>query len=151
DGRHHFLDESCPVEGLQKQLQLARLNLGQVEYVVDEGEQVLGRPVDLLQVRAELPHVQVCHLLLDQLGVQDNGVQGCAQLVADVGQELALGAVSDLGYLLGLVELAHIAEDADGADDLTSGVAQCGGVEGGGDDLPRGAARVETCVASHSL
>jgi len=41
----------------------------------------------------------------------------------------------------------HVAEDADGTDDLAVGVAEGGGVEGGGDDLAAGAAGVEAGVA----
>src|SRR5260370_754885 len=37
-----------------------------------------------------------------------------AQLVAHVGQKPALGPVGDFGGLAGLVQLAHVAEDADG-------------------------------------
>src|SRR2546430_5070239 len=47
----------------------------------------------------------------------------------------------------GLVELAHVAQDADSADDLAVGVTQGRGVEGGGDDLAAGAAGVEAGVA----
>ena len=111
------------------QVQLARLDLGQVEHVVDQREQVLGRPVDLLQVGEEVVEPAVGRLLLEQLGVQDDGVERGAQLVAHVGQELALGAVGDLGRLPGLVQLAHVAEDADGADHPPVRVAQRRGVE----------------------
>src|SRR5205807_101354 len=55
---------------------------------------------------------------------------------------------------LGLLEVPdhllvgpHVAEYADGADDLAVGVAEGGGVEGGGDDLAAGAAGVEAGVA----
>src|SRR5207244_10702315 len=45
------------------------------------------------------------------------------------------------------VVVPHVAQDADGADDRAVGVAQSGGVEGGGDDLAAGALGVEPGVA----
>src|SRR5262249_13819516 len=47
-------DDVRHVERVQQQLQLARLDFGQVEHVVNQGQQVLGRPVDLLKVREEV-------------------------------------------------------------------------------------------------
>src|SRR5256885_1661528 len=69
----------------------------------------------------------------------------------EVGDEDGVRGVLDeaLGIGAGFVELPHVAEDADGADDLAVGVAEGGGVEGGGDDLAAGAARVEAGVAGH--
>src|SRR5205823_3973833 len=54
-----------------------------------------------------------------------------------------------LGVGAGLVELAHVAQDADGPDDLAVGVAESGGVEGRGDALTAHAARVQDHVPHH--
>jgi hypothetical protein len=56
--------------------------------------------VDLFQVGHQLADAQVLTLLLEHLAVSDDRVEGGAQLVAHVGQELALGLVGDLRRLL---------------------------------------------------
>src|SRR5712691_1223836 len=64
--------------------------------------------------------------------------------VQDLLLQLGLGLLEVADHLL---VGAHVAQDADGADDLAVGVAEGGGVEGGGDDLAAGAAGVEAGVA----
>ena len=81
------------------QLELAGLDLGEVEQVVDEAEQVVGRGLDRLEA---LPLVLGQRRVEDQLGHAEDGVHGGADLVADVGQELVLGPVRRLRRLLGL-------------------------------------------------
>ena len=52
DRRGDLVDQlSIEIEGLQKELHLARLDLGEIEHVVDQRQEVSARPVDLLQVR----------------------------------------------------------------------------------------------------
>jgi hypothetical protein len=78
--------------------QLAGLDLGKVEDVVDDAEQVLGGAMDLLDVVALLGGGR-------DLGLQrevrhaDDGVHRRADFVAHVGQEVALGAGRLLGQL----------------------------------------------------
>ena len=84
------------------QLELAGLDLGEVEHVVDDAEQGVGRRLDRLQV---LPLVVGQGRVEGQLGHAEDGVHGGADLVADVGQELALGPVGRLRRLLGLAQL----------------------------------------------
>src|SRR5438128_1575752 len=62
-----------------------------------------------------------------------------------------------LQFRLGLLEVAddllvgtHVAQDADGPDHPSVGVAQSRGIERRGDDFPAGAAGVETRVARHA-
>src|SRR3989442_66556 len=62
-----------------------------------------------------------------------------------------------LQFRFGLLEVAddllvgtHVAQDADGPDHLSVGVAQSRGVERRGDDFPAGAAGVEARVARHA-
>src|SRR2546430_11130245 len=64
--------------------------------------------------------------------------------VQDLLLQLRLGLLEVPDHLL---VGPNVAEYADGADDLAVGVAEGGGVEGGGDDLAAGAARVEAGVA----
>src|SRR6266550_3589952 len=76
-------------------------------------------------------------------------VVGLEDLALEVGDEDRVGRVLDqaLGVGPGLVELPHVAQDADHADRPTLRIAQGGGVQAGGDDLATRAARVEHYVA----
>jgi hypothetical protein len=58
------------------------------------------------------------------------------------------GAVLDQADRKGarLVELPHVAKDADRADHPPVSIAEGGGVQGGGDNLAGGAARIEDRV-----
>ena len=81
--------EFQPLEG-----QLARFDLGQVEDVVDQSPQGLRRGLDDIQGLAEIGGEVGGE---EQLRHADHAVQGSADLVAHVGQELALGAARRLG------------------------------------------------------
>ena len=64
---------SCAdLERLQEQVHPPGLDLGEVEDVVDQPEQVLAGRVDLLEVREERLLVEVLGLLLEHLGVPDD-------------------------------------------------------------------------------
>ena len=78
------------------QLELAGLDLGEVEQVVDDAQQVVGGRLDRPQA---LPLVLGQRRVEDQLGHAEDGVHGGADLVADVGQELVLGPVGRLRRL----------------------------------------------------
>ena len=82
DGAEHHLAEG--------EVHPPRLDLGQVEHVVDEGEQVAARLDDVDHV-ARLPIVEVTgQAPVEDLGEADDGVQRSAQLVRHPSQELAL-------------------------------------------------------------
>ena len=122
DGGPDLVDEVADLEALEEQLHFARLDLGEVEDVVDEGQEVLARAVDLPEVGDEVRLPQVLGLLPQQLAVADDRVEGRAQLVAHVGQEVALDAVRLLGRVLGLaqgllgtLQIGDVASDADDA------------------------------------
>jgi hypothetical protein len=76
---------------------LVGLELGKVEDVVDDPEQVLARGLDLLHV-VELARRQPG--LEHQMGHADHGIHRRADLVAHVGQEIGLGARICLGHFL---------------------------------------------------
>ena len=78
------------LERLQEEVHPAGLDLGEVEDVVDEPEQVLAGRVDLLEVRDSASCAEVLGLLLEHLGVADDRVQRRPQLVGHVRQELRL-------------------------------------------------------------
>ena len=84
------LDQLADLERLQEQVHPAGLDLGEVQDVVDQPEQVLAGRVDLLEIRDERLLAEVLGLLLEHLGVADDGVQRRPQLVGHVRQELRL-------------------------------------------------------------
>ena len=96
------------------ELHLPRLDLREIEHVVDELEQVVALVEDvaqvLLVVGGDRPDLPVVH----ELREADDRVERRAQLVRHVGEELALEAVRLLhppvllGQLLGLA-LLHCA------------------------------------------
>ena len=86
--------------------QLARLHLREVENVVDDVEQRVGRTAKGVEMLA-LPRRQVG--LGEQLRHADDAVEGRAYLVADVREEDALGPVGAFGPVLGLAQLLRLA------------------------------------------
>ena len=110
------------VDGLH--VQLARLDLREVQDVVDDAEQGLGRQMHLLHVVA-LTLVQIS--LECQLRHADDGVHGRTDFVAHVGQEVALGLARGVRRLLGQAEIlgkafevGHVAEGNHGAHQLVA-------------------------------
>ena len=80
------------------ELELAGLDLGEVEQVVDHLQQGLRRGLDDRQVLALLARQRRVE---GELGHAEDGVHGGADLVADVGQELILGPARRLRRVLG--------------------------------------------------
>ena len=86
---------------------LPGLDLRQIQDAVDQVEQMLAGRLDPLQVRNRaLIALVFGGFLLQQLAVENDGVQRRAQLVAHAGQELALGTRRRLGPLLSDAQLA---------------------------------------------
>ena len=118
----HLGDGVAEVHGLQDHLHPPRLDLGQVEDVVDQAEQVLAAAVDRLQELLSCQRVEAAVAVVDQqLAEAEDGVQRCAQLVAHVGQELALDAARVLELEVGLLkageELADVHAGGKAGDD----------------------------------
>ncbi len=79
----------------------AGLDARHVEDVVDDAEQVGAAGVDVLAVFQVFRRAQFAeHARLHDFREADDGVERRAQLVADIGQELGLGAVGLLGAVL---------------------------------------------------
>ena len=97
-----FRDEAVQVEGNVFDEQFAGLDLREVENVVDDGEQRFGRGFDNRHVLA---------LLIGQRGIEgqighaDDAVHRRADLVAHVGEEVALRPARRLGGILGQTQL----------------------------------------------
>ena len=91
---HHLVEHIRQVERHAFQRQLARLDLGKVQDVVDDAQQILAGAVDLVEVIARLRgQVEV----RAEAGKAEDGVHRRADLVADIGQEVALGAGGGFG------------------------------------------------------
>jgi len=73
-------------------------NLGKVEDIVDDGQQVVGRDGDVLQVFTLL-RGEVCGG--QQFAHADDAVHGGADFVAHGGQKLTLGPIGVIGSLAG--------------------------------------------------
>src|SRR6185369_12808198 len=89
----------------------SRLDLRQVEDVVDQREQVLAGLVDIADEFLLLAVQLAEHVVLEDLREADDRVQRGAQLVRHVRDELALVLVGDLelaALVLDLVEQAHV-------------------------------------------
>ena len=125
---NHLVYREAQGEILGRQGKLAGFDLGEVEHLVDKVQQAVGREFD---------HGQLFALgqfeggVEQEFGQTDNGVHRRADLVAHVGEKLALGAAGRLGGGPGLLQL--------GLDQLAGGdvarrsidQALCGGGGGG--------------------
>ena len=86
----------------QDQLHAARLDLGQVQDVVDQGQEVLTGGEDVVQIlgllRIHLPE----HPLEENLREADDGVEWGPELVRHVGEELRFVTAGGLDPVLRL-------------------------------------------------
>jgi hypothetical protein len=101
----------------ERELELAGLDLGEVEDVVDQPEEVLAAPVDPPHHIAGLRGQVAVDPVDQELGVPQDRVERCAELVAHVGQELALVPACDLelpALGLDLAEQAGVLDRHDG-------------------------------------
>ena len=100
-GPGDLLHQRGDVDVLGEGVHAVRLDLAEVEHVVDEAEQMTRVGLDLAEVGQQSRLVHVLDLLLHHLAVADHGGQGRAQFVAHVGQKGTLGAIGRLGRVLG--------------------------------------------------
>ena len=92
-------------EGVRFQLHPSGLDLGQVQDVVDEVQQVPRAGEDVRDVLALFGREGPEELVLEDLREPDDGGHGGAQFVAHVGEELGLGPVGALGLKPGILQL----------------------------------------------
>ena len=107
DDRVHVGNHLVEGELAHLEQQPPRLDLGEVENVVDDAHQVARSPLGLGD-KLSLPLVQ--RGLQAQMRKPDDGVQRGADLMAHVGQEGALGLRCRFGLLLGQGQLCGAAE-----------------------------------------
>ena len=86
------MDALADIEVAFRQFILAEVDLGQVEHVVDQGQQVIAAVIDVLDVFPVLGVIQRTEIAAQKnLGQPLDGIQGCAEFVAHVGEETAFG------------------------------------------------------------
>ena len=93
------------VEGHALDLQVSGFDLREVEDVVDHREQVLGRSAHGLRVVVLLGRQR---RVQQQARHADHAVERRADLVAHVGEKLALGAAAVFGALAGRVQFRRL-------------------------------------------
>jgi len=86
DGFSHVLDYGHQRERFEVKLHAPRLDLGQVEYVVNQREQVSAGTQHAVERLGVL--LQCLRILPQHLAHPDDGVERRAQLMAHVGEEL---------------------------------------------------------------
>ncbi|MNN47143.1 hypothetical protein D3C81_1615490 [compost metagenome] len=91
---NHFFQQLSQTEVTDIQLKLACLNLGKVQDIVKNAQQVSAGTLYLAQIIA-LAFVQL--RTQGQMRHADDGVHRCADLVAHIGQELRLDSCALLG------------------------------------------------------
>ena len=99
-------DQLFGVLVIQIQLALARLDLGDVQNIVDQRQQMVAGEIDLLHVfTIALVAQRPEHFGRHHLREAVDRVQWRPQLVAHVGEECGLCEVGGFGHLLGFLEL----------------------------------------------
>jgi hypothetical protein len=98
---HHLPD----IERLQEEVHSAGLDLGEVEDVVDQPEQVLAGRVDPLEVRQGRLVASVLGLFLEHLRVADDRVERRPQFMAHVRQEGGFVLASNFELTVRLLKL----------------------------------------------
>ena len=97
----HVVQDLGDVHAQAFELQLAGLDLGEVQHVVDDAQQVLAGPLDLVQVVALGVVVRDVER---QVGEPDDGVHRRADLMAHVGQKGRFETGGGFGRLLGFAQ-----------------------------------------------
>ncbi len=83
------------IERLMRQIEPFRFDLRHVQNVADHREQLVGRPVDLLQAHAHAR--RIVHVLPRDAEHADDAVDGRAHVMRHAREELRLGRVGRLG------------------------------------------------------
>ena len=85
--RANLLDQRLQIDLFEIEVHLARLDLRQVENVVDQIEQMPSGIADLGKIGQELIEALILGHLLQHLAVPDHGIERRTQFVAHIGEE----------------------------------------------------------------
>ena len=100
--RHHFIQRAAQREGDTLEDQLARFQLGEVQHVVNDRQQVVGRAFNGMQV---IPLSGVELAFQGQTGKADHAIERCTQLVRHIGKEFRFNPRRFLGALFRQIQL----------------------------------------------
>ena len=104
DGRFDLGEQFGDIDALDQHIHLAGLDLGEIEDVVDEAEEVLAGGANSAEV-GDNPILLEFRGFLDQhFAVADDGIERRAQFVAHIGKKLALRLICRVGLQLGFFE-----------------------------------------------
>ncbi len=111
--RHHGRDDVAQNGGgfdaFERQLELPRLDAGQIQHIGDQVQEMLSAAFDDVDIFG-LPRRQRTGLTqLQHLAEADDGVQGRAELMAHAGEEVGLGVARKLGRLARLLQHRQVA------------------------------------------
>ncbi len=108
-------------KALDVELHLARLDLGEIENVVDERQEMASRAHYLIQIRNESSLPKIAGILDEHFAITDDRIQRRAQLVAHGSEETALFFAGDLSatpcllqFLLPVLQIRYVGIDRDG-------------------------------------
>src|SRR6185369_8942394 len=97
-------EQRAEIELFEGERHLARLDLREIEDIVDQSQQMDAGGVDFFKIIDAIGVVPLFGLLLEKLAVAEDGAERRAQLVAHISQKTTLGLISLLGLLLGLAQ-----------------------------------------------
>ena len=94
-GADDLVDQRRDADGLRAELELAGFDLGEIEHLVDQAEQMRAGAVHPPQRLERLLGAEARRIRDHHLGEPDDGVERRAQLVAHIGEELRLVLARD--------------------------------------------------------
>ena len=104
-GALDFGDQSRDLDPFRIGVHSPGFDLGEIENIVDEAQEVAGVGFDLAEIPQQARFAKVLDLLLHHLAVADDGGERGPELMAHIGQEGALGPVGGFGRVLGALSL----------------------------------------------
>ena len=89
----------------RNQFHFARFYLGQIQYIVDQRQQVMGRRLDVTDILVYLASLALLH---DNVAQSHDRVHGRPDLMRHIGQKRTLGYIRLLGLLPYLCDLFYV-------------------------------------------
>jgi hypothetical protein len=98
-GAEHLLDDGRDRHALERQIHLPGFDLGKVENVVDQAQQMTPGAQHAAQRLERLLGAKPRGVVAEQFGQSDDRIERGAQLVAHIGEETRFGAARLLGLI----------------------------------------------------
>src|SRR5207249_8384037 len=92
---------------IERERKLACVDLGQVENVVDQSEQMLAIMSYALEHSLDPIAERAINAVEQELRIAENRIQGCPELVAHIGEELHLMLARDLDLTALVLDFAE--------------------------------------------